>query len=209
MKRWCVLAWMAVAAFPVLAEYQELESIVAVVDEDVAGEMMDWEAPTGGYLLQACFSTAVAAGSAHDELFTVVAAHIADDQAAESVYEALKDAEATGGLGIEGVLVVTDFAPAFGAGSGGRRISSVAHKVHTHGWWDRWRHPARSPTGATSGTAGPATGRPCSTRSCCRSLCTRRSSGVWCRGLCWSRGGTSARPSTWAWRRFRLVIRFA
>ena len=27
----------------------------------VAGEMMDWEAPTGGYLLQACFSTGVAA----------------------------------------------------------------------------------------------------------------------------------------------------
>ncbi len=27
----------------------------------VAGEMCDWEAPTGGYLLQACFSTAVAA----------------------------------------------------------------------------------------------------------------------------------------------------
>ena len=28
-----------------------------------AGEMLDWEAPTGGYLLQACFSTAVAAAS--------------------------------------------------------------------------------------------------------------------------------------------------
>ena len=28
----------------------------------VAGEMMDWEAPTGGYLLQACFATGVAAG---------------------------------------------------------------------------------------------------------------------------------------------------
>ena len=27
----------------------------------VAGEMLDWEAPTGGYLLQACFSTGVAA----------------------------------------------------------------------------------------------------------------------------------------------------
>jgi len=25
------------------------------------GEMLDWEAPTGGYLLQACFSTAVSA----------------------------------------------------------------------------------------------------------------------------------------------------
>jgi len=28
------------------------------------GEMLDWEAPTGGYLLQACFSTAVFAGRA-------------------------------------------------------------------------------------------------------------------------------------------------
>jgi predicted flavoprotein YhiN len=26
-----------------------------------AGEMIDWEAPTGGYLLQACFSTGAAA----------------------------------------------------------------------------------------------------------------------------------------------------
>lgn len=30
----------------------------------VAGEMLDWEAPTGGYLLQACFSTGVATGDA-------------------------------------------------------------------------------------------------------------------------------------------------
>lgn len=28
----------------------------------VAGEMVDWEAPTGGYLLQACFATGAAAG---------------------------------------------------------------------------------------------------------------------------------------------------
>jgi predicted flavoprotein YhiN len=27
----------------------------------VAGEMIDWEAPTGGYLLQACFATGFAA----------------------------------------------------------------------------------------------------------------------------------------------------
>ncbi|MGB3865861.1 MAG: NAD(P)/FAD-dependent oxidoreductase, partial [Xanthobacteraceae bacterium] len=27
-----------------------------------AGEMLDWEAPTGGYLLQASFSTGAAAG---------------------------------------------------------------------------------------------------------------------------------------------------
>jgi hypothetical protein len=30
------------------------------------GEMLDWEAPTGGYLLQACFSTAVAAAKGVD-----------------------------------------------------------------------------------------------------------------------------------------------
>ena len=30
----------------------------------VAGEMIDWEAPTGGYLLQACFATGAAAGQA-------------------------------------------------------------------------------------------------------------------------------------------------
>lgn len=29
----------------------------------VAGEMLDWEAPTGGYLLQGCFATGAAAGS--------------------------------------------------------------------------------------------------------------------------------------------------
>ena len=29
-----------------------------------AGEMLDWEAPTGGYLLQACLSTGFAAGEA-------------------------------------------------------------------------------------------------------------------------------------------------
>ena len=28
----------------------------------VAGEMLDWEAPTGGYLLTACFATGQAAG---------------------------------------------------------------------------------------------------------------------------------------------------
>ena len=30
----------------------------------VAGEMLDWDAPTGGYLLQAAFATAVAAAEA-------------------------------------------------------------------------------------------------------------------------------------------------
>ena len=28
-----------------------------------AGEMLDWEAPTGGYLLTACFSSGLAAGN--------------------------------------------------------------------------------------------------------------------------------------------------
>ncbi len=32
----------------------------------VAGEMLDWEAPTGGYLLQACFATAIAAAKGID-----------------------------------------------------------------------------------------------------------------------------------------------
>jgi len=27
-----------------------------------AGEMLDWEAPTGGYLLSACFASGLAAG---------------------------------------------------------------------------------------------------------------------------------------------------
>jgi predicted flavoprotein YhiN len=30
----------------------------------VVGEMLDWEAPTGGYLLTACFATGRAAGAA-------------------------------------------------------------------------------------------------------------------------------------------------
>jgi predicted flavoprotein YhiN len=30
----------------------------------VAGEMLDWEAPTGGYLLTACFASGLAAGRA-------------------------------------------------------------------------------------------------------------------------------------------------
>jgi predicted flavoprotein YhiN len=30
----------------------------------LAGEMIDWEAPTGGYLLQGCFSTGTRAGRA-------------------------------------------------------------------------------------------------------------------------------------------------
>ncbi|UTP38794.1 TIGR03862 family flavoprotein [Phenylobacterium sp. LH3H17] len=45
-------------AFPSLDESLMLRDRPGVF---VAGEMLDWEAPTGGYLLQACFSTGVAA----------------------------------------------------------------------------------------------------------------------------------------------------
>jgi predicted flavoprotein YhiN len=37
----------------------------------VAGEMIDWEAPTGGYLLQGCFATATRAGSSAAKHFKV------------------------------------------------------------------------------------------------------------------------------------------
>jgi len=33
--------------------------LTAIPGTYAVGEMLDWEAPTGGYLLQACFSTAV------------------------------------------------------------------------------------------------------------------------------------------------------
>lgn len=36
----------------------------------VAGEMLDWEAPTGGYLLQACFATGVAAAEGIERFLT-------------------------------------------------------------------------------------------------------------------------------------------
>lgn len=38
--------------------------LAAMPDVFVAGEMLDWEAPTGGYLLQACMATGLAAGRA-------------------------------------------------------------------------------------------------------------------------------------------------
>ena len=44
-----------------LAEVDESFMLRRVPGTFVAGEMLDWEAPTGGYLLQASFSTAVAA----------------------------------------------------------------------------------------------------------------------------------------------------
>ena len=45
----------------------ETSMLIARPGVFVAGEMLDWEAPTGGYLLQACFSTgrATAAGVLH------------------------------------------------------------------------------------------------------------------------------------------------
>ena len=51
-------------AFDELDEHFMLKKCPGVF---VAGEMLDWEAPTGGYLLQACFSTGVAAakGAVH------------------------------------------------------------------------------------------------------------------------------------------------
>jgi uncharacterized flavoprotein (TIGR03862 family) len=45
-------------AWPEVGEDLMLQRLPGVF---VAGEMLDWEAPTGGYLLQACFATGVAA----------------------------------------------------------------------------------------------------------------------------------------------------
>ncbi len=46
-------------AFDAIDEHFMLRKLPGVF---VAGEMLDWEAPTGGYLLQACFATGKAAG---------------------------------------------------------------------------------------------------------------------------------------------------
>jgi hypothetical protein len=46
-------------AFAAINEHFMLRELSGVF---VAGEMLDWEAPTGGYLLQACFATGAAAG---------------------------------------------------------------------------------------------------------------------------------------------------
>jgi len=48
------------------ARFESLDGLALRGRPDVilAGEMLDWEAPTGGYLLQACFATGVAAGKA-------------------------------------------------------------------------------------------------------------------------------------------------
>ena len=40
------------------------------------GEMLDWDAPTGGYLLTACFATGRAAGhGVHEFLSSITASH--------------------------------------------------------------------------------------------------------------------------------------
>ncbi len=46
--------------FPALTADFELKALPGIF---VAGEMLDWEAPTGGYLLQACFATGLAAAN--------------------------------------------------------------------------------------------------------------------------------------------------
>ncbi|MBO9547567.1 TIGR03862 family flavoprotein [Caulobacter sp.] len=48
------------------ARFESLDGLALKERPNVilAGEMLDWEAPTGGYLLQACFATGVAAGQA-------------------------------------------------------------------------------------------------------------------------------------------------
>ena len=45
--------------FEALDEHLMIRSLPGVF---CAGEMLDWEAPTGGYLLTACFATGRAAG---------------------------------------------------------------------------------------------------------------------------------------------------
>jgi uncharacterized flavoprotein (TIGR03862 family) len=46
-------------AFPCLNEHLMLRHLPGVF---IAGEMLDWEAPTGGYLMQGCFATGTQAG---------------------------------------------------------------------------------------------------------------------------------------------------
>ncbi len=45
-----------------LGELDDHFMLKAIPGTFAAGEMLDWEAPTGGYLLQACFATGAAAG---------------------------------------------------------------------------------------------------------------------------------------------------
>jgi hypothetical protein len=68
-----------IGAFPIARAISSAGGLVwAELDENLmlrhlpgvfaCGEMLDWEAPTGGYLLQACFSTGRAAGLAASRL---------------------------------------------------------------------------------------------------------------------------------------------
>jgi len=59
--------------FSALNAHLMVESLPGVF---CAGEMIDWEAPTGGYLLQACFSTGVAAGRAAARFAAAAAADL-------------------------------------------------------------------------------------------------------------------------------------
>lgn len=57
-----------------LTELDENFKIKSMKNTYAIGEMVDWEAPTGGYLLQACFSSAVAAANACLKNATAIAA---------------------------------------------------------------------------------------------------------------------------------------
>ena len=60
----------------------------------VAGEMIDWEAPTGGYLLQACFATGAAAGQRRGALGVVRRAGCASRGDARSIVPSGRHAQA-------------------------------------------------------------------------------------------------------------------
>jgi predicted flavoprotein YhiN len=54
----------------VLEEVDETLMLKKLPRVFAAGEMLDWEAPTGGYLLQACFSMSECAAKGILELLT-------------------------------------------------------------------------------------------------------------------------------------------
>ena len=53
------IAGRRMARYAPEAELTGFEELKALPGVYVVGEMLDWEAPTGGYLLQACFASAV------------------------------------------------------------------------------------------------------------------------------------------------------
>jgi predicted flavoprotein YhiN len=63
-----------------LAEVDDAFMLRRMPGTFVVGEMLDWEAPTGGYLLQATFSTAVAAARRAVELVVQRRAHEPDGE---------------------------------------------------------------------------------------------------------------------------------